>query len=176
MFCSLDNVIQHNFFCVFESECNIATGLGFGAEKGHNYVEAMLDFYKDRHFINNGKMNMQPCPANNTAALRTVCNELIRNGQTQQIREGIVLSMKDYSTFAFHHGEASWVEKTNYKKKPYKDTKIKRILRQPKYFEYIETQFGNRALKIYTFIIYDFLEMGLIYYLKRIVEKILGKR
>lgn len=49
---------------------------------------------------------------------------------------------------------------------------MKLFLRSYKAFDFIERHFGKRAVFIYTFIVYDLLEMGISYYIKRITLKI----
>lgn len=56
-------------------------------------------------------------------------------------------------------------------RKEYKDTKLKKFLRDPKRFEFLEKHFNKRIVDIYTFMAYDFLEMGLFYYLRRLKKR-----
>lgn len=46
-------------FFVFESNRNLASGLGFGAAKKHKAVKEMLNFYNEKHFIVNGKIKYE---------------------------------------------------------------------------------------------------------------------
>lgn len=171
----VDELIQHNAFFIFETERNIATGLGFGAVQGHPTVTAMLSYYEGRSFLKNGKPDLTPCPANNTQMLLTICPSLIRNGRRQQIKDVLILSPEDYGRLMKHYGAASWTDNPNFdqkKQRKYKDTRLKRFLRQPEKFEYIENHFGNKAVKLYTLLVYDLMEFGAVYYLKKMKQKL----
>lgn len=67
----------------------------------------MLDYYKERNFITNGKLNMLPCPAWNTESLEKVYKGFIRNSCTQKLGNAQVLSYTDYSAKAKHYGAAT---------------------------------------------------------------------
>ena len=123
----------------------------------------------------NGKTKMIPCPAGNTESLVARYFDFKRNGCTQQIGYVRVLSYSDYSLRAKHHGSATWVEGPIVGKKPYKETKLKMYLRDNRAFEFVEKNFGKQVTNIYTFFVYDFLEMGIRYYLKRLISKITNK-
>lgn len=172
---SIEPWINNEAFYIFESSRNISTGLGFGAVKGHDSVKAMLDYYEGKHFVINGKTKMIPCPAGNTESLASRYFDFKRNGCTQQIGYVRVLSYSDYSLRAKHHGFATWVEGPIVGKKPYKETKLKMYLRDNRAFEFVEKKLGKRITNVYTFFVYDFLEMGIRYYLKRLISKISNK-
>lgn len=168
---TLDNWINYDAFYAFESNRNINSGIGFGAVKGHHSVKAMLDWYTDRHFIVNGKPNMTPCPAINTEALQSTYKDMVRNGRTQHLDALCILSVQDYAKTAKHHGAATWVDGYTPPRKSYKDTFLKKILRSYKAFSFVEKFLGQRGAKIYTFLVYDFLELGIAYYIKRFFKK-----
>lgn len=168
---SLDAWMEQDAFFVFESNRNVASGLGFGAVKKHNAVKAMLDFYEGKHFVINDKIKMTPCPAGNTEALVGAYECFRRNGITQEFNGIRILSSSDYSQKAVHHGAATWVEGYEKKKIPYKETKLKIVLRNYKIFEFIEKHFGKRVVTAYTFVVYDLLEMGIGYYCRRMLLK-----
>ena len=168
---SIEPWINNEAFYIFESNRNIATGLGFGAIKEHNSVKAMLDYYNGKHFVINGKVKMIPCPAGNTESLITQYSNFKRNGCTQKVESVSILSYNEYSLKAIHHGSATWVDGPIVRK-TYRDTKLKKYFRDSRKFEFVEKNFGKRATNIYTFFAYDFLEMGARYYLKRIILKI----
>ena len=167
----IDEWIEDEAFYIFESNRNIATGLGFGAVKGHKSVKAMLDFYKEKHFIVNGKVKTIPCPRGNTESLINEYKDLNRNGCRQQLDDVKILSNNDYLLKAIHHGAATWVDGPKVEKIIYKETKLKTFLRDSKKFEFVDKYFGKKMGDIYTFFVYDFLEVGLMYYLKRLISK-----
>ncbi len=172
---SIESWINNEAFYIFESNRNIATGLGLGASKGHGSVKAMLDYYEGKHFVINGKIKMIPCPVGNTESLVAKYSDFKRNGCTQQLKDIQVFSNKEYSLKAMHHGTATWVEGPILDKRPYKETKLKLYLRDYRTFEFVEKYFGKRVTDIYTFFAYDFLEMGIWYYLKRVILKMVNK-
>lgn len=161
-------------FYAFETNLNIASGLGFGAIAEHPSVKEMLSCYDGKHFVVNGELDLSPCPAKNTEALRSRYPQFQRNG-TSQFFDGVrILSGEEYHAVAFHHGTKSWVDGP-VGTHVFKDTKLKRWLRNPDYFDFIEKIFGKKAMQIYTFMVYDLMEMGPLYYIKRFVAKRLGK-
>lgn len=170
----MNGLLENEAIYAYETNRNIATGLGFGAIAGHHTVTAMLNDYVGRHFIINGKPDLSPCPSKNTEALRKVCPEFYRNGQTQRMGGVLVLSGNDYAKVAHHHGTMSWVDGDKGSHQ-FKDTKLKRYLRKPTHFDWIETHLGKKATDIYTFLVYDLLEMGPAYYIKRKINKLRKK-
>ena len=98
--------------------------------------------------------------------------DFIRNGDAQQVQDVLVLSYGDYTKKAIHHGTGTWIENHKKLKGPYKDTKLKHLLRNYKIFDFIEHNWGKSAVSVYTFIAYDFLEMGVFYYIRRLFMKI----
>ena len=60
---SLDNFLGYDGWFNWESNLFIATGLGFGAQKGNKLVKDMLEDYKDKKFYKkNGSIDLTPCP------------------------------------------------------------------------------------------------------------------
>lgn len=173
LFASLDDLLINGAFYVFESNRNINTGLGFGAEKNHKSVKAMLKFYEGRHLVVDGQVKLIPCPAGNTETLKNTYSKFIRNGERQDFDDIRILSNQDYSKIAKHHGTATWFEGVRKNKvvKKYHDTKIKRFLRDYRCFEFLENHFGQSVVDVYTFLVYDFLEYGIIYYFKRLIDR-----
>lgn len=171
----IEELLTHNAFYIFETERNIATGLGFGAVQGHPTVTAMLRYYEGRSFLKNGKPDMTPCPANNTEMLLQICPSLIKNGRRQQIDDVLILSLGDYGRYMKHYGTASWTDHPNLdqtKQHVYKNTRLKRFLKQPQRFDFIEKHLGKKAVKFYTFLVYDLMEFGPVFYVKKLLKRI----
>ena len=169
---SINELLENQAFFAFETSRNIASGLGFGAIKGHKAVKAMLDVYKDKHFLVNGVQQLIPCPAGNTEAMGKCCPAFARNGNGQ-IFDGVrVLSGKEYAEYAVHHGTATWVSGPRTKQKHYKSSKLKSIFRNPRYFEKVEKLFGKKAICLYTWLVYDLMEFGLFFYMRKIFYKV----
>ena len=54
---------QEAFFALEKGNANIATGLGFGAEKGCSYVKEQMEYYETSSFYNeDGSLNLKACP------------------------------------------------------------------------------------------------------------------
>lgn len=87
---SFDKLLDQSAFFAFENDAYIATGLGFGAEKGHAAVRAMLDEYptKEGHSI-----SLVSCPDLNTKALLPY--GLKQDGSLQRICDSLILPV-DY--------------------------------------------------------------------------------
>lgn len=62
---SLDGLLGESCFLAGDGS-GINTGLGFGAEKGSPVVARMLREYDGRHFVVNGRMDLEPCTVCNT--------------------------------------------------------------------------------------------------------------
>ena len=168
---NLDFTADCDAFYAFETNLHINSGQGFGAQAGHPSLKAMLEYYVDRHFLVKGKPDLSPCPAKNTDALRSAYPQFQRNG-TPQFFDGVrILSGGEYNAIAYHHGTKSWVDGP-IKEHIFKDTKLKRWLRKPEYFDFIEKRFGKKTMSFYTFLVYDLLEMGPLYYVKRLWKKL----
>ena len=65
---SLDNLLGDSCFLALETSGYIATGLGFGAEKGSLAIKKMLDQYEGIHYkLAPNQYDTKPCPYRNTA-------------------------------------------------------------------------------------------------------------
>ena len=169
---SIEMLRENDAFFAFESNRNINTGLGFGANAQHPAVQAMLDYYDGMHFSVKGKYDMSPCPAKNTEALKRYCPQFARNGESQVYQGMKILSFGEYSAFAKNHSAGSWIDGPVYhRNRVYKQSAIKDWLRKPEHFDVIERLFGRKGEKVYTFCVYDLLECGPMYYVRRLLVK-----
>lgn len=167
-----EKIVDIDAFFVFESNRYIATGLGFGAKKHHQAVKQMIKYYDSKHFIGKkGEEVLVPCPRGNTESFKELYKDFVRNGQTQRISDALILSYPEYSAIAKHYGTATWVEGGKSGSRIYHDTILKKVLRDPKRFEFLEKYLGKRVTDYYTFLVYDFLEFGMGYYLKRVISR-----
>ena len=126
----------------------------------------MLRYYDNKKIIKNGKIKTKPCPAGNTEALQDAYEEFIPNGEKQKFSGVRIISAKEYQALAMHHGVASWCNPAK-RSGSYKDTWLKRFMRKPSRVAIIEKLFGRQIVHLYIFIAYDFLENGMIYYIKK---------
>lgn len=178
LFAPLDPLTTYDAFFAFESERSINSGVGFGAVKNHPAVQRMLDIYSDKHFPKDGKLRTVLCPQFNTAALTAMYPTLRLDGKSQEIEGVRMMTCGEYQSLVKHHGTASWGDgpKLKITGRPYKNTWLKRFIKQPEKFVFVEKHFGKRGLAIYTFLVYDLPEMGVLYFLKRLVWKITRKK
>ena len=120
---SLDELLSFQCFLGAETDGYIATGLGFGAEKGSTVVGKMLDAYKGKHFqIGRGVFKDIPCPEINTPPLIELGYSYSAS-KIWSIPEVTVFPPEyfcpvDYitgatkitdKTYSIHHFSASWV-------------------------------------------------------------------
>ena len=132
----IDDLIQTEGFMGFDEKGIIATGLGFGAEKGNKIIGEFLKDYKDISFIKpDGSYDLTPCPDRNTATLKRLGMDI--NNTSQKflnmvfLPEEYLCPMDYYSgkknitknTYSIHHYSASWTSKVTKR-----TTAIKRII------------------------------------------------
>ncbi len=72
-----------------------------------------------------------------------------------------------------HHYAGSWIEVEDIKQKiEYKDSYIKRKLRNPKIFDFLESRFNDKVVEVYTIFAYDIMDRGIFYFIKLGINKI----
>lgn len=119
---SLDPFLHHNAFSGFEDEKNIPTGI-MASEKGGRWAKENLDYYNDKHFINeDGTMDV-------TTNVQTITNIMLpyglkQNNSYQDFPGLITFYPKDYfcpksykdgkiyltkNTVTIHHFAGSWL-------------------------------------------------------------------
>lgn len=141
---SLDALCEKEIFFGFENESFVASGLGFGSEKGNKFLLEHINQYKDVNFINeDGSLNMKGCPVYLTELLTE--KGYIPNGK-YQIVDGVTLFPPDYfnpydnatgklkltdNTVSIHWYDTSWN----------KESKSARKIKQ-----LIHRVFGNSSL------------------------------
>ena len=86
----LDTLLMNEAFFAFENDKNVATGLGFGAEKGSRFIRAMMEQYV---FSPEQNVCLRGCPELNTKALLPF--GLALNGERQQL-DGVLILPADY--------------------------------------------------------------------------------
>lgn len=122
---SLDALLEYDAYFGFEDGTHVNTGLGFGAVKGAPILHEMMLDYKDIPFImEDGKLDLTPCPQRNTEIF--VRHGLVQDDVRQELDEGIlilpseVLCPLSYSTgklkkakntISIHRFSATWKTK-----------------------------------------------------------------
>ncbi len=138
----IDKSLLDTAFFGFENETNVATGLGFGAERGNNILKAMMDDYEGIHFVQpDGSFDLTPCPERNTKVLKKL--GLVSDGKLQTICGARIYPTEyfcpmDYvtgkirktrRTYTIHRFSASWKSESEREC----DEERRRYLRREKY-------------------------------------------
>lgn len=120
---SFDELLDYRCFLGAETDGYIATGLGFGAEKGNAVIKKMFEAYSGKHFqIGEGVFKDTPCPEINTPPLIKL-GYSYNDAEIWSIPEVTVFPPEyfcpiDYltgetritpKTFSIHHFSASWI-------------------------------------------------------------------
>ena len=132
----IDDLLDSKGFMGVDEKGIVATGLGFGAEKGNEIVGEFLKDYDNISFrLPDGSFDLTPCPDRNTETLKRLG---IDTDNTNQNFMGVdflpceYLCPMDYytgkktitkNTYSIHHYSASWTSKVTKR-----TTRIKRII------------------------------------------------
>ena len=132
----IDDLLESSGFMGFDQKGIVATGLGFGAEKGNAIVGEFLKDYEEIAFVlPDGSYDMTPCPDRNTETLKRLGMDLEKKDQTFQnvvFLPSEYLDPMDYytgkktiteKTYSIHHYSASWTSAVTKR-----TTRIKRII------------------------------------------------
>lgn len=168
----LDDLLIEHAFMGFERGRLVATGLGFGGEKGNLVIKANLERYLTRQFTNEDEtLDLTPCPVITTDVLEMF--GLKRVDQTQDLGDVKIFS-SDYfcpmllsdgtaetrtHTYSIHHYAGSWTT----------DAEKKQVQKRTN----IYTKYGKYVLKAYDAWIVLKKE-GISAFMKRMLEA--GKR
>lgn len=121
----LDSLLQEGCYFGMQQVGNVvATGLGFGAEKGHPGIQAMLLQYKDLEFDQNNKEAIA-CPILNTRAMQSlgyVPQDTVQRLPGAEVTiyppqffdpysPGVDKDLTCDETVSIHHYSASWTGK-----------------------------------------------------------------
>ena len=132
----IDDLLLNKGFMGFDEKGIVATGLGFGAEKGNKIVSEFLKDYDNIPFIlPDGSYDLTPCPDRNTEAIKRLCMDIKNTRQTFMditfLPDEYLCPMNYYTgkktitnnTYSIHHYSASWTSKVTKR-----TTRIKRII------------------------------------------------
>ena len=132
----IDDLVNLTGFMGFDEKGIVATGLGFGAEKGNKIVLEFLKDYDDIPFIlPDGSLDLTPCPDRNTEALKRLGMDIDNRNQTFMditfLPDEYLCPMDYYTgkktitdkTYSIHHYSASWTNSVTKR-----TTRIKRII------------------------------------------------
>lgn len=164
-----DQYLLYKNVLVFDNERSIASGLFCASIKNSELLESFLECYKNIHF---DCKKMKTNTAMNKPVIKKYFPTLKWNAETQIINNTYIMSPGEYNLIMKHYGTRSWLE-NNPGYVVTKDNKLKKILRSPKIFECLDrTKLGRKVIPIYEFISYDLLDLGVLYYIRRIILKI----
>lgn len=183
---NLDELLLYESFWAQEDIRYISTGLGFGAEKGNTIVNQLMDKYN--YYIYPEGVNSE----RDTKIFEEIFTEWKKSEDSQIINNNLILGLKNYSKYAKHLATFSWLdipqkerEKKNKEIVALMNNKktlnsrynlfkyrIKRIVRNKKIVNYFEQKRNSKITKLYIFFAYDFLDYGLLHYIKLICKKI----
>lgn len=119
----LDKFLKHSVFSGFENAIWLQAAI-MGAEKGNEWIKLLLDYYKDRHFIVDGKMNMTT-NVDIITALTRIFYDVKLNNTNQELKNDVYLYSNDYfcpknyvtgkielteNSHAIHHFAGSWLD------------------------------------------------------------------
>lgn len=91
----LDSFLKHGAYFGFENAKYVATGLGFGAEKGNAVLMEMMEDYHDIPFVlKDGSFDLLACPYRNTAVLDRM--GLVANNSLQVLPGDILILPTTY--------------------------------------------------------------------------------
>ena len=157
----------------------IATGLGFGAEKGNLIIKAMMDAYCNYTYPNGTNVSRD------TLILEQQLPAWVKSDHTQTVDQVLIVGCADYGKYANHLYAYSWSDDADKQKKdipPQLSRKeqrkvdfkweLRRKLCAPAIIAYMDQRKGSAIEKLYTFFCYDLMDFGLKYYLKKIIHKI----
>ncbi len=119
----LDDLLDCNAYMGIERPGIVALGLGFGAEKGNPLILELLEEYKDKRFIINGKVDLTPAPKYQKPLFDKYG---ISENKMYEIKDGCFVYPLEYfcpfdletgrlhiteNTYSIHRYAASWANK-----------------------------------------------------------------
>lgn len=179
----LEEYLQHNAFFFFQNpsltNSRIATGLGFGACKGNALLWKLLEDYRTSEFRLED-MTQLACPVKNTAVIAREYPQFQTKSQRQLIDNMLFIESETYHRLARHYGECSWMtdaqrQALRFVKKKHGFWRLKKVLRNPKIFAFLETHHMGAVSKIYCFLVQDLVDNGIVYWVVRCWQKVTGK-
>ena len=176
---SLDDFLEYDAWFAQDDVRYINTGLGFGAQKGHLLTGKLLDIRQSMDYV------AQICNFIDTPIIEKYLPNWIR-AEHNQVTDGVlIVGYKDYPFYAKHLYTGSWGDKNTQHQRDARIKsnntfspgqmilwKLKCFLRQPKFNNYFLKRKGTFCEKVYTFVVYDLLDCGIIYFLKLILLKL----
>lgn len=167
-----DQYLLYQGVLAFDTARSIASGLIYISEPRARLTARFMDTYlldeSQDHFRINSVMNKP--------VIQKEFPELKWNDHSQTIRNQYFMSTSEYSRLMKHYGTRSWCDDLpDYKVSG--DMWLKRVLRNPAIFEKLEgNSIGKKVLPLYTFVSYDLLDLGPLFYIKRMYLKVKNRK
>ena len=169
----LDSFMQDRGFFLFESALAVNTGKGFGAEKGDPLVRAMLTDYENRSLYDNSHKISQLCTHINTDFIKSSLPAFECNNKLQNVEGYKFYPYEISDKYLHHYNSLSWTDR-----KPLKRRKHSRVvmsilkrLRNVERISWIKRHLGEKAGKIYIFLVFDAFDTPPTYFMKRIFKR-----
>lgn len=165
----LDELLEYDAFFAQDDIRYINTGLGFGAIKGNDLLGKMLSIREKRNF------DLTICNTIDTPIIRKYlgCKQ---SRESQCLHNTYIIGMDECSSFIKHYEQNSWKDEEIYsfwQSRKNRFWKLKYHLRNPKIINWLERNGETPISKLYIFCVYDLLDNGCIYFIKRFGKKIL---
>ena len=177
---SLDDLLNYSCWLASDDVRYLSTGLGFGAVAQHPLIGAAMEAYRDYDY---------PSGTNVIRDTKIFERELPdwKKSDRSQVLQGQILlvGMKDYGKWAKHLYTYTWAEadtamqrerkllgKTTLTGRELIRWKFKCFVRNPRLITYFDGHIGSIGERIYTFMAYDLLDNGALYFAKRLFHKI----
>lgn len=121
----LDELLSLDCYMGIQRDGLVATGLGFGAVKGHDVIRALMEDYHKREFLQGRACKTIACPIINTEVLKKF--GYIQEDRIQSFSEVTVFSSEYFDpkdcetyilnatekTYSIHHYDATWKTKNS---------------------------------------------------------------
>ena len=164
-----DAYLHYDAFLAFDTERSIASGLCLGGERGSLLCQKLLAPYLETHYTKKtetvNSMVNKPVFQKEFPLLRW-------NGKTQTHENTCFLGMEEYGRLMKHYGTHSWCDNLP-EHKISGFWKLKKFLRNPEWIAFLESRpILKKIAPIYIFFVYDFFDLGPLYYIKRIALKL----
>ncbi len=178
---SLDELLQYDCWLASDDVRYLATGLGFGAVKNHSLIGAAFEAYKSYSYPSGTNV------IRDTKIFERELPEWKKSDRSQVLRDNILLiGYKDYGKWAKHLYTYTWADVDTMKQREKElieakktnliSWKVKCAVRSPQIINFFDKRKGTKIEKIYTFMAYDLLDNGAIYYIKRLRDRMFKKR
>lgn len=101
---SIDELLVHSCWLASDDVRYIATGLGFGAEKGNWLIKAVMDAYEE--YVYPSGTNV----IRDTVVLEKEFTDWKKSDRSQVIQDVLLIGLKDYGKYATHLYTYTWAD------------------------------------------------------------------